>query len=407
MSTNLTTASSSGPFEESVYPLTVNVIPEVKGQLSITAFTFTVKNAGDEVKLSKIKLALPASDTDSITNVVLPECVGDILPVAGQTAIWNIEQSTITDGEFTANPHVTGTLVPFDKDKSFSFTLNNVALSTIEGQAQVSVTLVLESGEEVKKEITITKALDKGVWATLVAEPTSIPPRTKCKLTWNGSGVNKFVLTSSTGFRVESDHPDSDVELPLKDTTYTLDAYGVNIRLQTQVVVIVQNPLLTQFTVTPAVIDAGAMVELAWKTEYANAVRLNCTDKTLIPHDTKVSAPFENYLIGPVTKPVQLTITVLAGALEGNTLHSHIAINPPEIKAFNITALPLEYNKECTFKLDWDLKNAGDFEITEDNGHTQPTKLHIPSHAKEFFVKPVYPKTIYTIKATEIKAITN
>jgi hypothetical protein len=72
----------------------------------------------------------------------------------------------------------------------------------------------------------------------------------------------------------------------------------------------------------------------------------------------------------------------------------------PEVASFDITALPLQPGKPPTFRLAWQLKNEGSFEITEQSGTNPPVALTgIPRDATSVEVHPFTAQTIYKITA--------
>jgi hypothetical protein len=408
MSTN-PTHSTDNPIVASLYPQKVK-ISATDTQLAFDAIIVIIENTGPDVYLKHVQIDLPVGP--DANQLVLENKEEDIQPEDDKDSPWKIDKKG-DKAHFEIKPKVSGvTKILLESKKSFSFKLNNVIFNYKEGVAQIRVRVAVDPDTNLEYNLDITKVINTEARLIFTIDHQTIDPGTVCNLSWDGDFIDTYTLSSSLNHdkTVYKKHGGLQVS-PTRTTDYIMDAKSKDTNLQIQRRVTVFNPLLSPVKVSAKAVDKGESVELTWSTEYADGVKLECTDKSITlkekyppqaPGEQPSPPQPERVFIGPITKPITITAWAVKGTIESAKQHPNVVINPPLIEAFNITAEPLAANKKCSFKLDWRIKNYSSFEIIEQNGHTQDTRLPIPAGATEFVVEPAYEQTKYKLNVFEI-----
>ncbi|OOQ59956.1 hypothetical protein [Mucilaginibacter pedocola] len=373
--------------------------PEIKitdkpGQVMIGNVDVSVTNNGEAIDIGSIYITLPCGDTQA--DLVVPNTEGNIIAKEGLPD-WKIEPSPDgVPGKFKAIPN--DGAFSLGNGRSVGFTFSQITLSHLQGDAEVGVKVFPPDGNTpiLDAKGRITKILDVKAEIALTSITTVVTAKQAVKLEYKGKGVNTFTLSESTSKEKHTDTKDGEIiKNPAVTTIYTLEGKTADIRLQTQLTVSVLPPKFKMLTVDSFTVDKGANALLSWTTEDADSVIAELNGKVIEPPYPTTG---DKVGIGPFDAAGEIDIWPVMNGVKGEKNTFRIKMNPPRVDSFNITALPLQPNQKCTFKLDWVIKNAARFEITEHYaGQQQVTVLPVPTGATTFNVTPSHERTDYKI----------
>jgi len=396
-----------------IQPSTVKITDKA-GEIVLGTITVELLNEGDDIDLTGMVISLPVGKLD--TDLILRTAGMDAL--VGQPE-WRLDH-TSPDGTYEADPS-TGDSVLFRKDTTFSFTFKKMVLSNLVGTAQVKVTVNLLNGEPVERLVDVVKTINSESKAFFSILPPNVRRGAVSHVKWSGVNITEYTVSSSDGARPVTTYVPSQMEVkPEKQTVYTLDATKGDLHLQLQLTLSVFNPEILAFTISPETIDVGGSVTVRCKTKYADAIKMECSDRAVPlnpsyppkplpdpqpgPDDPEPERDYE-FTIGPITQAVRLKAIAITTGVEGGSMEKILNINPPLVDEFTITALPVSGDKPFQFRLNWKLRNASGFKITKDDKVSQVVEIPVPEGATTFIVTPNTPQTDYMIKASPMPVI--
>ncbi len=184
--------------------------------------------------------------------------------------------------------------------------------------------------------------------ASFTATPAAINVGASAKLAWSATGASAFTIDNGVGAVTGS----SLTVTPSKTTTYTLKAANGSLSDTASVTVtVLQKPVITSFTASPAEIKAGSSTKLAW----------NATGAATLTIDNGVGAVTGTSKTITPSKTTTYTLTASNNA-GSTTAHITVTVDAaPVISAF--TATPAQVNAGGSTKLAWSVSGAATLTI--------------------------------------------